>query len=249
MTSALQRHPVDVVCPLGSTGDSSALLYYLMNDLPPDLRRPVLPLELALEHNDLDHILLWDDFCGAGGHTITALSQWLGLVDEQVLEERLVDTLTSSRRNRFDQTMVSISFGLGMRQGLSSVQNFLLRHELTTLEIIEPETIVSKNDGVFTKDGLFRAPEERDDFRLFLAEKARGVLAEYMIRSERPWNKEKLDARLLGYGNTAQLLVFYYNVPTVTLTCFWASGDASGWIPLFPRRSKPSVPLSPSLTK
>lgn len=244
---ALQLHPVDFVCPLGSTGDSSALLYYLMNDLPQDLRRRVLPLELALEREYLEHILLWDDFCGTGLHTMTVLSQWLGLTDEKTLDEHLVDPLTSSRKERFEQTRISISYGLGMRRGLGAVQDFILRHKLSMVHIIEPEAIIAEDRGIFARNDVFRSSEERDDFQKFLAKHAREILEPNVFRSERPWNREKLENRLLGYGNTGQLLVFYYNVPAVTLTCLWASGEASEWAPLFPRRTKPS--LSPAFSE
>ncbi|HEX7499090.1 MAG TPA: hypothetical protein VF524_02185, partial [Polyangia bacterium] len=50
------------------------------------------------------------------------------------------------------------------------------------------------------------------------------------------------EQRLLGYGNGAHLLVFFYNVPTVTLTALWAPEEASVlWKPLFRRRPKPAL--------
>jgi HD superfamily phosphohydrolase len=239
LSEALQRHPVDFVCPLGSTGDSSSLLYYLMYDLPPGLRRQVLPLELALERENLTNVLLWDDFCGAGGHTITTLSQWLNLNDEEALEEYLVDPLTAARRGRFDRTQISISFGLGMNEGLDSINQFVRRHNLNNVTVLAPATIAREDKGVFTQEGLFKTLAEREDFQEFLREKALKVLEPKLARFERPWSREKLENRLLGYGNTGQLLVFYYNVPTVTLTGLWEVGDS--WQPLFPRRTKPAL--------
>lgn len=243
LRSALQSHPVDCVCPLGSTGDSSALLYYLMNDLPRELRRPVRPLEIALEQERLEHVLLWDDFCGAGGHTLTALSQWLEIEDERSLAEDLVDPLTPSRRSRLDDTRISISFGLGMENGLGAVRDFISRHDLRNFEVLRPDEIISRDEGVFAQKDSFKTSEERDDFRSFIENKAREILAPKLTRPELPWSQEKLETRLLGYGNTGQLLVFYYNVPTVTLTCLWER--AEGWHPLFPRRMKPALVPQP----
>lgn len=103
--AALAQGGVDCVCPLGSTGDSSAFLAYLMNDLPEGLRRQVKPLELALELDGASSILLWDDFCGAGGHACTALAQWVGLpmgaTTTRLLRERLVEPLSPERRAKF----------------------------------------------------------------------------------------------------------------------------------------------------
>lgn len=99
---------VDVVCPLGSTGDSSAFLSYLMNDVPLELRKPVKALELALEDGDAKSILLWDDFCGAGGHSRTALAQWLGLASGHDLKERLAVRLNDERDRGFRERRVTV---------------------------------------------------------------------------------------------------------------------------------------------
>jgi len=58
-------------------------------------------------------------------------------------------------------------------------------------------------------------------------------------RERDPWDEEKLSRRLLGYGNGGHLIVFHYNVPTMTLTALWCEGP--GWKPLFPRREKGRV--------
>jgi deoxynucleoside triphosphate triphosphohydrolase SAMHD1 len=52
--------------------------------------------------------------------------------------------------------------------------------------------------------------------------------------------ERKASERCLGYGNRAMLLASPFNVPTQTLTVFWAAGNVRGvqWDPLMARRKK-----------
>ena len=238
ITSALRHGDVATVSPLGGTGDSSALLSYLMNDIRPSLRRDVQQLELALESRRKGQILLWDDFCGAAGHTKTALIQWLRLKDE-ALRERLARPLSRSRAREFRDRQITIAFSLGRRSGLDLLRSFLRKHELHNVRLLEPPEIVSDKDDLFSGPRVFADAREREALQDFLRKRTTKILAPKLSRPRDRWPRSKLEDRLLGYSNTAKLLVFYYNVPTVTLTAVWEKGD--GWSPLFMRRPKPSA--------
>jgi HD superfamily phosphohydrolase len=238
MAAALQLGQVAAVSPLGATGDSSALLTYLMNDIPQRLRRPVMQLELALESRAGGQIVLWDDFCGAAGHTKTALIQWLGLPGH-ALNERLTRRLTRVRGLEFRRRPILISFSLGRRSGLRRLAAFLGEHALKNVTLLSPPDIVSDKDEVFSGRKVFPDRREREGLMQFLSEQAKRLLMHKLTRRRNPWRRIQLEERLLGYGNTAKLLVFYYNVPTVTMTALWEAGD--NWVPLFRRRPKPAA--------
>ncbi len=241
MRAALALGPVDVVCPLGGTGDSSAFAAYMMNDLPEELRRPVKPLELALDVKDrTGAIVLWDDFCGAGGHTITVLKQWAG-AKKTPLEERHAYPLSRARLKRFKQGPTVVGFALARESGLTALAAYLVEAGMngSTALAVDADRRVADVDTNLSSTDVFGDAQERDDLRQFLAEVGRRLLAPKVARTERPWSEADLADRVLGYGNTAQLVVFNYNVPTVTITALWEKGD--GWIPLFQRRSKPAV--------
>jgi len=240
--SALVSGDVDVVCPLGATGDSSALLSYLMNDLPVGLRRPVDQLELALDRAPR-RILAWDDFCSAGGHCRTVLAQWLGFGDAP-LSEDLVRPLDHKRREAFLAARVDLQFAMAQQEGLGAVTRYLAEHALGNIEIGPSYDLLKDDQGAFERPGLFRSAEEKNELKAFMQGKMRSILAEKMQRVSEPWTLEKLERRLLGYGNLAHLLVFFYNVPTVTLTALWAEGEEpTQWRPLFPRRGKAAAEL------
>ncbi len=232
---AEKTRKVEFVCPLGGTGDSSTLLSYLMNDLAPEWRRPVTHIEVALPRVKDGTVLLWDEFCGNGGHSTTVLSQWLSLGDDS-LDEDLVEPLSKDLAKKFRDTECSLIFALARQSGMRNTREFIKKHGLTRVAVVEPTEVVPDVDTVFTGSAVFSDEKERDELREFLEEVGLGLLAKKKTDPERPWSDAKIEERVLGYGNTAQLLVFYYNVPTVTLTALWEKGP--GWTPLFPRRPK-----------
>jgi hypothetical protein len=74
------------------------------------------------------------------------------------------------------------------------------------------------------------------------AAKARSVLQRIAreLYSDKKWDSDTLQGRLLGYGNLQRLVVFPYNVPKSLLPVFWKFGTVDGvdWMPLFPERDE-----------
>jgi hypothetical protein len=252
MKAALESGDVTCVCPLGGTGDSSAFLSYLMNDLSPALRRPVKQLEMALEGRGTKRILLWDDFCGAAGHAETAICQWLGAKDYP-LKEQLVSPLSKQRREAFQRARIVVTFALARRSGLAKLRTLGKRHGLPNLTTLKPSEVIPEASSLLESDAIIRDKDERKELKRFLQRETRKMLDCKLARPDDRWTNEKLEDRLLGYGNGAHLLVFFYNVPTVTLTALWAPEEASGapdilWKPLFRRRPKPAL-VQPATSK
>jgi hypothetical protein len=66
-----------------------------------------------------------------------------------------------------------------------------------------------------------------------------------LLKTNKPkWSDERIENRILGYGNSAKLFISQTNVPTCTLTCLWSGGliEIEGkqidWIPLIERIEK-----------
>lgn len=224
-------------------GDSSAMLSYFMNDVKAELRRPVVQLEMALERQPKNGLMLWDDFCGAAGHSITALAQWLGreqAVSEHLLDEKHAGCLSSERMKTLQSLRVRLAFAVARTAGLTTLAEAIKKFGLAACSVTDPFEKVNEVDDLFAANSkVLPNAIERDDLRDFLATKSRQLLASNLTRATNPWSSEKLEQRLLGYGNSARLLVFFYNVPTVTLTPLWKGND-DDWSALFPRRAKPS---------
>jgi hypothetical protein len=211
-----------------------------MNDVAEHLRRPVMQLELALDSDNPAGadapLLLWDDFCGKSGHAVTALAQWLGLPGPP-LKEALVHRLSPEREEAFRKRRVFVTFALARPSGIAGMRAFLEKN-VPNVQVLECDH-VEERDRLFASDEIVADGSERDELRRFLEAKMRLAFAPKVGRAKDPWDEETLRTRLLGYGNEAHLLVFSYNVPTVTLTALWTEGP--GWKPLFSRRGKPSA--------
>ena len=235
------------LCPLGSTGDSSAMLSYLMGDVSQGLRRDVLQLEVALEASTTQGLILWDDFCGQGGHAITTLAQWLGAEEQLrrelgtgvVLGERLARPLEDRRAQQLRELPVDLSFGLATPTGLENIRKAMDALGLDNFSVIPPLTVVPNEDRLAGDPRVFHNADEERDFYKFVRGKARQIHRPKTARPEYPWTREKVEQRLLGYGNWAARVVFFYNLPSITLTVLWDGGKS--WTPLLRGRSKPSA--------
>jgi hypothetical protein len=232
-------HGVDCLCPLGATGDSSSFLSYLMNDVPESLRRPVKPLEMALDDDKYARLALWDDFCGAGGHSITAICQWMGLKDRKILNETLVEPLSPERLGRLRERNIALAYAAGRASGITQMRSFAAHHDLKNVVVRDPVATVPEHSNLLETSVVIPDAAERGALREFLSRTSERILLPNTTRAKQPWTAATLKERLLGYGNGCHALVFFYNVPTITLTPLWHGEPvAGGWKPLFQRRSK-----------
>ena len=57
---------------------------------------------------------------------------------------------------------------------------------------------------------------------------------------DKKWDEDKLNKRLLGFGNLGKLVVFSHNIPKALIPFFWKAGyyNHKFWVPLFPERAE-----------
>lgn len=233
---------VGAICPLGSVADSSTWLSYFVGDLGLQPKVRVWPVELSLELDQGTELVLWDDFCGRGGHAVTTLYQWSdGRLPEpdDLLREDLADPLSPDRWDAIRQRPVKIAFALGRPSGVDAVRRYVEASGLENVEVLDPVESVPDADGFLDDGSVLSDPDRRARLKAFLQDKARQVLTHRLQDGD--WHEDKLEDRLLGYGNLQHRIVFFYNVPSVTLTLLWYDRQPDHWRPLFPRRTKPST--------
>ena len=96
-----------------------------------------------------------------------------------------------------------------------------------------------ENTGVFSKN-----PKQREIVMRCLSEVGEKILeSTKKIDAETykgRWDEKRVKTSALGYNDAQQMVVFYNNIPTYSLTPFWANGmvNKREWRGLFQRTDK-----------
>lgn len=211
-------------------------LNYLWPDLKKQSKAPKRILGGAEELENAETVVFYDDNVGSAGQSKTVLQQWFGLPRKAwYVDEEHVQPLQKKKLQILTKATLKFLFVTGRRKGLEellSTARDLCGHSSVEGHIIAPADLscFQPAAGVFADTAT--AQKAREAFE----RAGRRALAD----KRELWKQEKLEDRLLGYGNFGGLTVFYYNVPTATLTALWKSSPVSGseWLGLFPRRPR-----------
>lgn len=231
--SIAPTHSIVQLVPLGGPTTSAEHLQYLIDDFKNEL-----PLEAqvlgSLEAVQPGIPLIFiDDYIGSGGQSCTVFEQWYGLPEEEwTLPERHVEPLSETALDRLTKCEVWCVFAAGRRAGL---RNLLAR--IASLSGVRAKGwIVQPRDlGCFRlAANVFERPEDATRAQLIFED------AGYRALLGEAWDEQKRSTRLLGYGNNADLNVFFYNTPASTLTALWkkSTREDAPWLPLFARRKR-----------
>lgn len=240
-----------MLCPLGGMNESSNRITRALNDLP-QFRES---LHEALEKSTSENICFIDDISNSGGQFQRIVGDWFSKqpTDSANSAKQLLsqDEITVLRRHR-----LIFVFYWGNEQIRLDNKKCLDSHELTgEIHIIKQElpensifgsdddmvNIKNANDAII-ENGIFanyRASELTELFQLCW------TAGEQLTRAAEPnWQSDKVQNRILGFGNHPRLLITDNNIPTCTLTCLWrhgkvmSNGKEINWQPLFMRRKK-----------
>ncbi|MBO9687085.1 MAG: HD domain-containing protein [Mitsuaria chitosanitabida] len=217
------------VVPLGSLKDSSAVQAYFAADLRPEYISRCANLEEAAAATERPKVIFVDDFVGSGGQAREILTTGFGQLSlhKPLGEER--DMFSGGVQELLLNTDVGFVFAAAWDDGLAQVREICNTIKLKA----EIMAYVSEAEMPFARAVLQRAKHEADDVTSFLS-RCSEIGRALMV------NEEKVEERLLGYGNRGLLLATALNVPAQTLTALWAEGQVDGvdWTPLIGRRKK-----------
>jgi hypothetical protein len=222
--------------PLGGPTTSSLHLNYLWPDLKKRGQCPRNILSGADGLQEGSAIVFYDDNVGSAGQSKTVLQQWLGAERSSWdVNEEHVQALTKEKVQILKKSKIRFLFATGRRIGLKAL--IATAKELFENDDIDGHIVIPQDVSCFQPaSGVFGSKS--------LAKKAQEALraaGEKALADKREaWGEKKTQERLLGYGNHAGLNVFYYNVPTTTITALWKSAEIPGasWMALFPRRPR-----------
>lgn len=222
--------------PLGGSTTSSLHLNYLWPDLQLGSKRPRHILSSAEQLQDGKAVVFYDDNIGSGGQSRTILQQWFG-VDraDWIVNEEHVQKLTPNKLEVLRRMEVNFFFATGRSRGLRAL--FRTAAELVGHRNVRGKISIPDEVSCFeTAAGVFGSSVDAEKAAVAFRKTGTRALADKV----ESWGTVKLNERLLGYGNLGGLNVFYYNVPSATVTALWKSCNFAGseWMGLFPRRPR-----------
>jgi len=222
--------------PLGGATTSSHHLTYLWPDLKNREQYPQNILSSAEALQKGKPIVFYDDNVGSAGQSKTVLKQWLGMEPGTwEVAEKHVEPLLKDKVEMLKNSRIRFLFATGRRKGLEDL--ITTAKQLFKNDRIDGHIVIPQDVSCFQPaSGIFSSRVTAE-----IAREAFRAAGERALADKRDaWTPEKMQSRLLGYGNHCGLNVFSYNVPTTTLTALWKSTDIPGanWMGLFPRRPR-----------
>jgi len=226
--------------PLGGVYDSAHhLLYYLREitktsgNIIPDIG--VLNDETVMS---ADHILFFDDNANTGLQIINIFSSWLGkpIKEELQLKEEHVHKLGQEASVKLLQTDISIILGIGTEHVDKTIVD-LMKNELGFNEgkvKVYIEKLLPIDKRIFS--GKNSAFDEADKNKLY---KFLYTVGHELMKNEGK-SDDSAKEKALGYHSAEAMIIFPYNVPTMTITPLWCSGKfkENEWMPLVERRRR-----------
>ncbi len=222
----------------GAPTASAHHLAYLWDDVKAKLQRDFRIIAAGSDIKDDIPLVIYDDNVGSGGQAGAILSQWFGVVDSgSDLDEKHVAALPEPVKEKLSQIPVLLVFATGFRSGLDKI---IARAKALTQNPNIAGLIIDPGDLSCFRPAsrVFTEPQEANRARDAFSRA--GKIAIQQKALEKSWSPEKIADRILGYGNSGGLTVFYYNVPTTTITALWSTSRSRGgdWTALFPRRPR-----------
>jgi hypothetical protein len=220
------------VCQLGGPRDSSSIITYFVQDLAERWGLSVVPLQQALGEDER-RILFVDDFLGTGRPSVSIMKHWLDEPYEDQLEEDHGPKLTPRQAEELKARQIGFAFVHGTSTGKNTLITELGRSG------IEPKVYVGQDESTLPRAfGGGAVQSNPADAQGRFEARCRDIGRQLLESQGVP--AEKINDRVLGYGNNAYLVVFPYNVPTATLKLLWSEGKVGGidWMPFLPRRKK-----------
>lgn len=230
---------------LGGLFDSAQHLAYFMNDVPSKRNLSFdSNLNNALKTLQKDDcICFFDDGAYSGKQVISIFQELMGVPAEQrTTVEHHVNELCEDDKCLLRSTKIVLGYLCFNKNSEDYIKEELIKLGITNVEICYNRDLSNKlfeNTGVFSKN-----PKQREIVMRCLSEVGEKILeSTKKIDAETykdRWDEKRVKTSALGYNDAQQMVVFYNNIPTYSLTPFWANGmvNKREWRGLFQRTDK-----------
>lgn len=242
--SGLQYNYKHIVT-LGGLFDSAKHLMYYFNDIKGGTN--VIfdgSLESALKNiTENDCLCFFDDGAYSGKQVISIFQELMGVpIDERKTNEHHVDELSQENKEKIKKTNIVLAYLCFNKKSEDYIKDELKKLEIENVTILFVKNLSEK---IFdTNSSVFSNVEQKEVIKKWLIEIGYTILSsskkeangEYKPR----WNENRIKEASLGYNDAQQLVVFSTNIPTYSITAFWANGNykTHKWVGLFQRTVK-----------
>lgn len=226
---------------LGSATDSSArIAYHIREEVESlyDLKIRELNESLILS---CDRLILYDDNINSGLQLLNIFAELLGKknqLEELALEEsHLNEFLNEDAKQKLLQIEIHICYTIGVEGSAKKAIDLLeskLGFEKNNLNIHVKETL-KLDDRIFAGPNSSFQNAKKLELKAFISD----ISKQLLVNDGK--DEQKANSRLLGYANAESMVLFPYNIPTMTITPIWFKGeldDGIPWVPLAERRRR-----------
>lgn len=225
---------------LGGVSDSGGRLSYNLRELfeKHNLEVKELNDNLILKSNA---IIMYDDNINSGLQLLNIMAELLDDLDklkEMNLHEKHVPALvTKDAKEKLRNMQIHFCFIVGF-EGIEKKIKKLLEEYLG----FNSENIhVHINKLLKNSEKIFNGGDSKFNHKdkLELKEFITNVGEQLLISDKK--SADKVQSGKLGYANAEAMVLFPYNIPTMTITALWCKGtisDSIPWVPLAERRRR-----------
>jgi HD superfamily phosphohydrolase len=226
---------------LGGAGDSGERFNYYMRTAIDKfgLDSPAKITDNLIMESDI--LVVYDDNINSGKQLLNIFAELLSQKDKLPSNIRLNEKHISSLSTQESMTkllnmpiyFVYIIGTAGVENKVKKQLHEFLKFHSTNIHI-SINKILTEEARIFSGKDLVFNHEKKKEFKEFLEEKGRKLL----LAEGRQF--EKAEAGKLGYAGAEAMVLFPYNIPTMTITALWCKGEGDGipWIPLAERRRR-----------
>ncbi|MCL1931958.1 MAG: HD domain-containing protein [Treponema sp.] len=226
---------------LGKPGDSGTHISYYIRDSFGKYQLEPKQLDDELI-SSCDQIIIFDDNINSGLQVLNIMAELLGELEHLPPEKNLHESHTSAlqrkeSKNKLKSMELHFCYIVGFEDAENNVKELLnqyLKFEKNKIHV-HLNNIIKRSEKIFNGEDSKFNHENKLELREFITS-----IGIQLMKNEGK-TPGKAEHCKLGYVNAEAMVLFPYNVPTMTITALWCRGMLDNnipWIPLIERRRR-----------
>lgn len=189
-----------------------------------------------------DCICFFDDGAYSGKQVIGIFQELMGIpINKRATQEHHVDELSEDGKAKLKSIKIILSYLYFNKNSEKYILEELKKLGINNITICYNTDL---SDKLFDKSNMFTGDDQKQVVEMYMRIAGQNILDSTKKTKDgdykEHWNEERVRSSALGYNDAQQIVVFYNNIPTYSLTALWANGKVLGkdWKGLFQRTEK-----------